>query len=564
MSNTPERPNGVQDPYAPKRVRDQDTSRSATSSRELPRVDVNDFADNEPPISLRRAQSHTPLVAPAPPPPSESRRSIVSAREVALLSVVSIVSALVVIVSYKLFNDGLFTGSAPKPVPASTRTVSTVNVTQLPSPTALDEASSPAPASVAAITAPPTAAPAAAVAPPPAPTVTTAPAPTTITAALATPPSGPAVRGITDSEIRFGIAAPFSGSAKELGRQMKLGLDTAFGTINAAGGINGRQLRLVAADDGYEPTRTLDAMKQLVDREAVFGIVGNVGTPTATVALPFVLQQKMLFFGAFTGAGLLRREPPDRYVFNYRASYAEETDAAVQYLVKIRRVRPEQIAVFAQQDGYGDSGFAGVVKAVRALRGDPARILRLNYKRNTMDVDEAVAQLRAHKVPIKAIVMVPTYRAAAKFIEKTRDLFPGIIYTNVSFVGSTALAEELMLLGPRFAEGVIVTQTVPAIEGYSSLVLEYKNALAKLFPGETPDYVSLEGYVAGNLLAEGLRRAGPQVDTEKLVDALESLRDFDPGLGTPMTFGRTEHQASHKVWGTQLDAKGRYQPFDMQ
>ena len=244
---------------------------------------------------------------------------------------------------------------------------------------------------------------------------------------------------------------------------MKLGIDAAFGAINAAGGVHGRQLRLIAADDGYEPTRTAVAMKQLYREDQVFGIVGNVGTPTAVAAIPYALEQKMLFFGAFTGAGLLRRDPPDRYVFNYRASYAEETDAVVRYLVKIRRIKPEKIAVFAQQDSYGDAGFAGVAKAMRALRGGEAGpILRLGYKRNTVDVEEAVATLRLHKTPIKAVVMVPTYRAAAKFIEKTRDLFPGMIYTNVSFVGSTALAQELMLLGPRFAEGVIVTQVVPA------------------------------------------------------------------------------------------------------
>jgi branched-chain amino acid transport system substrate-binding protein len=306
-------------------------------------------------------------------------------------------------------------------------------------------------------------------------------------------------------------------------------------------------------------------MKQLFEKDEVFGIVGNVGTPTAMVALPYALEQKMLFFGAFTGAGLLRRDPPDRYVFNYRASYAEETDAMVRYLVKVRRLRPEQIAVFAQQDGYGDAGFSGVAKAVRALRGGEAStILRLDYKRNTVDVNGAVERLRQHKTPIKAVVMVPTYRAAARFIEKTRDLFPAMIYTNVSFVGSTALAEELKLLGPKYTDGVIVTQVVPAIEGYSSLILEYKAALAKYFPGEVPDYVSLEGYIAAGLLAEGLKRAGPQLDTEKVVEALENLRDFDIGLGTPLTFGRTEHQGSHKVWGTQLDAAGRYQAIDLQ
>jgi branched-chain amino acid transport system substrate-binding protein len=126
----------------------------------------------------------------------------------------------------------------------------------------------------------------------------------------------PTVRGITDSEIRFGISAPFTGPAKELGQNMKLGIETAFKVANANGGVYGRQLRLVAADDGYEPARTAATMKQLYERDQVFGLVGNVGTPTAVVALPYALDRKMLFFGAFTGAGLLRNDPPDRYVFN--------------------------------------------------------------------------------------------------------------------------------------------------------------------------------------------------------------------------------------------------------
>jgi ABC-type branched-subunit amino acid transport system substrate-binding protein len=236
----------------------------------------------------------------------------------------------------------------------------------------------------------------------------------------------------------------------------------------------------------------------------------------------------------------------------------------VQYLVKVKRLKTNQIAVFAQQDAYGDSGFAGVAKAVRALGGDDSAILRLNYTRNTVDVDAAVDDLKKHRIPIRAVIMVPAYRAAAKFIEKTRDLYPNMIYTSVSFVGSTALANELMLLGPRFATGIIVTQVVPAIEGHSSLVLDYKAAMAKYFPGEAPDYVSLEGFVAANVLIAALKRNGPDLDTEKLVQTLENLRDLDLGLGTPISFGRSEHQGVHKVWGTQLDANGRYQPIDLQ
>jgi ABC-type branched-subunit amino acid transport system substrate-binding protein len=95
-------------------------------------------------------------------------------------------------------------------------------------------------------------------------------------------------------------------------------------------------------------------------------------------------------------------------------------------------------------------------------------------------------------------------------------------------------------------------------------VLDYKSALAKYLPGQQPDYVSLEGYVDATVLIAALQRNGPQLDTEKLVGTFENLHDLDIGLGTPVTFSRSEHQAVHKVWGTQLDAKGHYQPIDLQ
>jgi branched-chain amino acid transport system substrate-binding protein len=389
---------------------------------------------------------------------------------------------------------------------------------------------------------------------------TTATAPTAPVAAVA----GPPVRGVSDREIRFGIAGPFSGSSKELGRQMKLGIDAAFNRTNDGGGVEGRMLKLIAADDGFEPTRTAEAMKQLYEKDQVFGLIGNVGTATAAVAVPYALERRMLFFGGFTGANVIRHDPPDRYVFNYRASYAEETDAAVRYFVKMRRIPPRQIAVFAQHDAGGDAGFAGVAKSFRSLGFSDSGILRLNYERNTVDVEDAVNQLKAQKVPIKAVVMISAYRPAARFIEKTRDLFPGMLYSNISFVGATALADELMLLGPRYASGAIVTQVVPSVSGYSSIVLEYKTAIAKYFPGEAPDYVSLEGYVSANILIQALKRCGPQLDTEKLIDVLENTRQLDLGLGAQLGFGRAEHQASHKIWGTALDESGKYQAIELE
>ncbi len=397
-------------------------------------------------------------------------------------------------------------------------------------------------------------------------------APSVATPAFAaTPPTAAApaaaataVRGVTEREIRFGITAAFTGPVKERGRQMKLGIETAFNRVNDAGGVSGRMLRIIAADDGNEPTRTREAVRQLYEKDQIFGIIGSIGTATAAAAVPYLLERQMLFFGAYTGGNVVRRDPPDRYVFNYRPSYAEEADAAVRYLVKMRRIPVRQIAVFAQTDDLGDAGYAGVAKAYRAMGINDSAILRLSYARNTIDVDDAVNLLKAQKVPVRAIIMAASYRAAAKFIEKTRALYPEMIFSSISGVGATALADELKLLGPRYTSGVIVTQVVPAVSGFSSAVLDYKNALAKYFPGEAPDYASMEGFVAANILVDALKRTGPQLDTERLVDALESTRNLDLGLGVPLSFSRSDHQASHKIWGTALDEAGRFQPLELE
>jgi len=381
---------------------------------------------------------------------------------------------------------------------------------------------------------------------------------------LETPPGASGVPGVSATELTLGMAAPLTGFSKEIGRQMRLGLDVAFARANASGGVGGRKVNLVALDDGYEPSRTREVMRELVEQKGVFSFVGNVGTPTAAVAVPYALERKMLFFGAFTGASLLRKEPPDRYVFNYRASYGEETAAIVRYLVEVRHIKPEQIAVFAQDDSYGDAGYQGVTRVLRQLKRTPNPILKVTYTRNTSDVSDAVARILDRKSNVAAVVMVATYRPAARFIEKVREQRPNMVFTNVSFVGSQALAEELTQLGPQYAQGVIITQVVPLPTGQSTVGLRYREALASFAPEEKPDFISLEGYVTGNLLLEGLKLAGRNITTDGLVDALESIHGLDLGLGIPLSFGLSEHQASHKVWGTMLDGTGTFQQLDLE
>ncbi len=388
-----------------------------------------------------------------------------------------------------------------------------------------------------------------------APAVATAPAP-------APAPALPSVQGVTADSILFGLAAPFSGPSKELGRQMRVGLEAAFGQANEAGGVRGRKLSVVPEDDGLDPARTPGALRALWEKRKVFALVGNVGAANAMASVPFVLERRTVLLGAFSGAQVLRRDPPDRYVFNLRASDAEEAVAVVRFLIR-RGIRPELLALFGEEGPASEAAYQGVLKLLRRDYKLGA-LFRVGYPRNTLDIEDAVQRIRLHQPPIRAVVMVASYRAAARFIARMRAYSPSMSFASVSSVGATALAEEMQQLSPAQGEGVIVTQVVPPVDSGASAVLAYKKQLEKTAPDERPDAVSFEGYLVGRLLVEGLQRAGRELDGEKLVDALESIRDLDLGTGTKLSFGPSEHQASHRVWGTLLDARGRYQVFDLE
>src|SRR5262249_30052657 len=159
----------------------------------------------------------------------------------------------------------------------------------------------------------------------------------------------------------------------------------------------------------------------------------------------------------------------------------------------------------------------------------------------------------------RAVIMVATYKPAGLFIRKIKDAGRDLLFANVSFVGSNPLAEELIEAGSKYASGVVVTQVVPHPQSSASAVLKYRALLSKYRPNERPGFVSLEGYIVGLVLTEGFWRAGDNLTTDTFVEALESIRNLDLGIGAPINFGPSEHQASRKVWGTVLDEKGHYQ-----
>lgn len=356
--------------------------------------------------------------------------------------------------------------------------------------------------------------------------------------------------------IKIGMSTALSGPTQKLGLEMKLGIDVYFAKVNAAGGVDGRQFELIALDDKYEPALAAPNMRQLIDKDQVLAVIGNVGTPPAVVTVPIANEKHVLLFGAFTGAEVLRKEPPDRYVINLRASYEEETAAMVKGLLSIG-IKPEELAFFTQNDAYGDSGYAGAMKALKAVGySNPEALPAARYTRNTLNVEEALAQIVGASKPPKAIIIVGAYAPVAKFIKLVKKEIPNVLTLNVSFVGSAALASELGEEG----NNVIVTQVVPLLNVDLPAVREYLEDLKK-YGGENakPSFGSFEGYLCAKLFFMASQRAAAkhELTREGIIDAFENMRDVDIGIDVNVTLSKDNHQALHTVWPTIL-VNGKY------
>ncbi len=382
--------------------------------------------------------------------------------------------------------------------------------------------------------------------------------------ASAPPVTGPLAQGVTNSTITFGMSTAYSGTNRDSGMSIALGFRTLFDAVNDKGGVNGRQLKLTVLDDGYEPDRALANMRDLFVKRKVFGVAGNLGTSTSEVTIPYAMEYRLLFFAPVTGAAFARRDPPERYVFNYRASCGEETAALVHYFVKVRRIPANTIAVFAQDDAYGEDGFQGAARAMRVYGVNVEDIFRAGYSRNSLQTAEAVEKMVQRRSKIKAIVMVSTYAAGSQFIKGIHDHKMNATLGAVSFAGSNSLSTLLKAMGPEYGEGMVVTQVVPHPQSGATGVIRYRELLHQFHPEVEPGFLSLEGFIAAECLVEGLKRTGPEVTTEKLIDALESIRDLDLGIGPIIKFGPSRHQASNKVWGTVLDRDRNFQNLDLE
>src|ERR1700733_12350299 len=350
------------------------------------------------------------------------------------------------------------------------------------------------------------------------------------------------------SEIILGMSTVLSGSAGALGQDMQRGVLAGIERANQTGELKTLRLRLITLDDGYEPARTGPNTERLIEKENVLAMIGNVGTPTAVVTVPLAREGKTLLFAPFSGGPILRNDPPDRYVINFRASYAQEIAAIVDALIDIAGLKPIEIAFFTQRDTYGDAGFTLGLAALHAHGfTEPRAILHTGYERNTLAVEGAVADLVMAKTQPRAVVMIGAYAPCAKFIRLCRDSDLNPLFMNVSFVGSRWLAT---VLGNTDAQ-IIVTQVVPdPSDDRLPIAVEYRADLKEMNSSASASFGGFEGYIAARILTLGLEKIQGPPTREAIVAALGCLGRFDSGFGEPMHLSPTDHQASHRVWPT--------------
>jgi ABC-type branched-subunit amino acid transport system substrate-binding protein len=357
--------------------------------------------------------------------------------------------------------------------------------------------------------------------------------------------------GVNAERILFGQAAALDGPSSALGRGMRQGVLAAFAETNAKGGVHGRKLELISRDDGYDPDRSIAQTLKLLDDDKVFALIGAVGTSTAAATEPIAKFRGVPFIAPFSGAAFLRA-PELHNVINIRASYSAEAEAWIKHLTEDLRL--SSIAIFYQDDAFGRDALAGVKLALDKRHLELAA--EGTFERNTAAVGTALRAIA--RVEPQAVIMVGTYAPCAEFIRQAHKTGFNPIFVNLSFVGGNALARELGAEG----NGVWVSEVVPFPWDTSvKVVADYRAAEHALDPTAKPDFVSLEGYLAGRLVATVLESAGPDPTRAEVLRLINEIGQFDIS-GYVMRFGPKAEDNPPKVFLTVIAPDGSFKTIE--
>lgn len=344
------------------------------------------------------------------------------------------------------------------------------------------------------------------------------------------------------TEIKIGMTADFSGSISYLGENMKKGIETYFHTHNKN---SNDKYKLISYDDEYKPLLASKYVKRLIFKDKVHAILGSVGTPTANVVLPIIKENKIPFVASYSGGNILRNKN-DKYIFNLRASYTQEAYFITKKLLDLG-IKEDEIAVFSQNDTYGDSGYLGVLKAILDNGNFTAsNIAHERYTKDTNNIELGLSKLLDWNKSFKAIIVVGVNKATIKFINYAKEDFPNAKFFLLSPVNIKEVVKQL----PTYREDIYTTLVLPPLknEGNLQVINEFKKAYELKYGRKDYNQISFEGYLAGKLLIKAIGKDTNSLSKNSIYEALNNLHKFDLGFGFKSDFNNPNSQYSDRIW----------------
>ena len=360
-----------------------------------------------------------------------------------------------------------------------------------------------------------------------------------------------AAPGVTDEAIAFGQSAGFTGPNQRLGIEYRSGLLAAFEERNAAGGVDGRRLELIALDDAYEPASAAANAERFASENNVLAVAGGVGTPTAARIAPVLRTAGIPFIGHVTGADFLHDSKRFPNVINVRASYFDEVQFLVDHIVSDHH-GGRRLGIIYQDDAFGRSVMRSYLAAL--AEHDIPLLAKTTYSRNTHAVHASLFGLA--KADLDAVLLVGTYSANAQIINLARSLGHDYTMANLSF----SLSYELRRRVEELSEQILVTEVVPSpLDQTSALAGAFRRAMATHARAEEAlSEVALEGYLLGRYLVSTLERMdGDLTRAAFMAQAMPAgpvLIDdwpvaFPPGSNSGSTYVRLTHLAPDSDFG---------------
>jgi len=343
--------------------------------------------------------------------------------------------------------------------------------------------------------------------------------------------SAPATPGVTGNSISVGTTIPLSGPAGAYGT-IAYGTRAYFNYINALGGIHGRKIKYTILDDGYDPARGLNNVKNLVLSKGVFALIDDLGTANNEAALPFITQQQTPLVYPATGSSTMAH-PFHKYFFAMQVSYTIEGKVLTDYAVK--KLHAKRIGVFYQNDDFGKEGLAAVT--ARAQHDGASVVNSESYE--LTDADLSAQALKLQRAGVDAVIIFAVPTPAITFLTTA----PKVGLKAKLLSSDTALDPAIVKAAGPAAEGVYFDAYADLPNASTAGAALYRSVVTKYGDATTTPVNSTftaTGVLSGEILVEALRRAGRNLTRQGFIHALETLRDYHPA-GSNITYTPTNH-----------------------